>query len=32
VSGSEAVARYDPGGEHGLGPSMFSHMALARVK
>ena len=32
VSGSEAVARYDPSGEHGLGPSRFSHMALARVK
>jgi methyltransferase (TIGR00027 family) len=32
LSGSEAAARYDRGGEHGLGQSMFSHMALARVK
>jgi methyltransferase (TIGR00027 family) len=32
LSGSEAAAKYDRGGEHGLGQSMFSHMALARVK
>jgi methyltransferase (TIGR00027 family) len=32
LSGSEAAARYDRSGEHGLGQSMFSHMALARVK
>jgi methyltransferase (TIGR00027 family) len=32
LSGSEAAARYDRGGEHSLGQSMFSHMALARVK
>jgi methyltransferase (TIGR00027 family) len=31
LSGSEAAARYDRSGEHGLGQSMFSHMALARV-
>jgi methyltransferase (TIGR00027 family) len=31
LSGSEAAARYDRGGEHGLGQSMFSHIALARV-
>ena len=32
LSGSEAAARYDRDGEHRLGQSMFSHMALARVK
>ena len=32
LNGSAAAARYDRGGEHGLGQSMFSHMALARVK
>jgi methyltransferase (TIGR00027 family) len=32
LSGSEAAARYDRSGERGLGQSMFSHMALARVK
>jgi methyltransferase (TIGR00027 family) len=31
LSGSEAAARYDRRGEHSLGQSMFSHMALARV-
>ena len=32
LSGSEAAARYDRDGEHRLGQSKFSHMALARVK
>jgi methyltransferase (TIGR00027 family) len=32
LSGSDAAARYDRGGEQSLGQSMFSHMALARVK
>ena len=32
LSGREAAARYDRDGEHRLGQSMFSHMALARVK
>jgi methyltransferase (TIGR00027 family) len=31
LNGSEAAARYDRGGEHDLGQSVFSHMALARV-
>jgi O-methyltransferase involved in polyketide biosynthesis len=31
LNGSEAAARYDRGGEHSLGQSMFSHIALARV-
>jgi methyltransferase (TIGR00027 family) len=31
LSGREAAARYDRDGERGLGQSMFSHMALARV-
>jgi methyltransferase (TIGR00027 family) len=31
LNGAEAAARYDPGGEHGLGQSTFSHIALARV-
>jgi methyltransferase (TIGR00027 family) len=31
LSGREAAARYDRGGEHSLGLSKFSHMALARV-
>jgi methyltransferase (TIGR00027 family) len=32
LNGDEAAARYDPGGERSLSQSMFSHMALARVK
>ena len=32
LSGSEATARYDRDGAHRLGQSMFSRMALARVK
>jgi methyltransferase (TIGR00027 family) len=32
LSGSDAAARYDRGGDQSLGQSMFSHMALARVK
>jgi methyltransferase (TIGR00027 family) len=32
LSGSEAAARYEWGGEHALGRSMFSHIALSRVK
>jgi len=32
LSGIEAAARYDRDGERSLGESMFSHMALARVK
>ena len=31
LNGSEAAARYDRGGEHDLGQSMFSHIALSRV-
>ena len=31
LNGSQAAARYDRGGDHGLGQSMFSHIALARV-
>jgi methyltransferase (TIGR00027 family) len=31
LNGNEAAARYDRGGEHGLGQSMHSHIALARV-
>jgi len=31
LNGSDAAARYDRGGEHGLGQSVFSHIALARV-
>jgi methyltransferase (TIGR00027 family) len=31
LNGAEAAARYDRDGEHGLGQSMFSHLALARV-
>lgn len=31
LNGSEAAARYDRGGGHDLGQSVFSHMALARV-
>ena len=31
LNGSEASARYDRGGGHNLGQSMFSHIALARV-
>jgi methyltransferase (TIGR00027 family) len=32
LNGSAAAARYDRGGEHGLGQSTFSHIALARVE
>jgi methyltransferase (TIGR00027 family) len=32
LSGSEATARYDAGGEHALAQSVLSHMARARVK
>ncbi len=32
LTGSESAARYDPKGEHGLGQSMYSRIALARVK
>lgn len=32
LHGSEIAARYDRGGEPNLGQSMFSHIALARVK
>jgi methyltransferase (TIGR00027 family) len=32
LNGKEAAARYDRDGEHGFGQSMFSHLALARVK
>jgi len=32
LNGSEAAARYERGGGHRLGRSLFSHMALARVK
>jgi methyltransferase (TIGR00027 family) len=31
LNGREAAARYDRGGGHPLGRSLFSHMALARV-
>ncbi|HEY2462984.1 MAG TPA: SAM-dependent methyltransferase [Steroidobacteraceae bacterium] len=31
LNGAEAAARYDRGGEHGLGQSTFSHIARARV-
>jgi methyltransferase (TIGR00027 family) len=31
LNGSEAAARYDRGGEHDLGRSSFSHIALSRV-
>jgi methyltransferase (TIGR00027 family) len=31
LHGGEVAARYDRGGEFGLGQSMFSHIALARV-
>lgn len=31
LSGAEVAARYDRDGEHGLGQSIFSHIALARV-
>jgi methyltransferase (TIGR00027 family) len=31
LNGSEAAARYERGGGHNLGRSLFSHMALARV-
>jgi methyltransferase (TIGR00027 family) len=31
LNGAEAAARYDRDGEHGLGQSRFSHIALARV-
>jgi methyltransferase (TIGR00027 family) len=31
LNGSEAAARFDRGGEHGLRQSVFSHIALARV-
>ena len=31
LGGTEVAARYDRGGEHGLGQSTFSHIALARV-
>jgi methyltransferase (TIGR00027 family) len=31
LNGGEAAARYDRGGGHNLGQSMFSHIALARV-
>ena len=31
LNGSEAAARYDRGGEHDLGQSRFSHIALSRV-
>jgi methyltransferase (TIGR00027 family) len=31
LNGSEAAARYDRGGEHDLGQSLFSHIALSRV-
>ena len=32
LNGRQSAARYDRGGEHGLGQSPFSHIALARVK
>lgn len=31
LSGGEVAARYDRDGQHGLGQSVFSHIALARV-
>jgi methyltransferase (TIGR00027 family) len=31
LNGSEVARKYDGGGEHGLGHSAFSHIALARV-